>query len=85
MATDRGSLQLVVDNKPRKDLNKCIICQKKTNQGNTKLTSTSTGIQTLLECSNSLNDDLFYGVVDQKETKYHLRPCYSNYSLVLTY
>ena len=74
---DRDSLQLVVENQSKKNIDKCIICQS--NKGNSKLTSTSKGRQTLIDSSNFLNDELIDGVEDQEKIKYHLKPCFSNY------
>ena len=71
------SLQLVVENQSKKNIDKCIICQ--TNKGNIKLTSTPNGRQTLIDCSNFLKDGLFDGVEDPEKIKYHPNPCFSNY------
>ena len=74
---DRDSLQLVVENQSKKNIDKCIICQA--NKGNTNLTSTLNGRLTLIDCSNFLKDDLLDGVEDLEKIKYHTKPCFSNY------
>ena len=63
-----SSLQIVVETKTKKCIDKCIICQKpKDNQGNKKLTSTANGRSTITECSNF------------NQIKYHVNTCYSRY------
>lgn len=74
---DSDSLQLVVENQSKKNIDKCIICQA--NKGSARLTSTLKGRQTLIGCSNFLKDDLLDGVEDLEKIKYHPKPCFSNY------
>ena len=65
-----------------KDVNKCIICQKKKdNKGNTKLASTDKGTETIINCSGCLKDDLLEGIPSRNydEIKYHMNTCYPRY------
>lgn len=74
------SLQIVVETQTKKDIEKCIVCQKgKDNKGSTKLTSTPSGRTSLIECSNFYQDNLLEGVEELDKIKYHLKPCFANY------
>ena len=75
-----NSLQIVVETKTKKCIDKCIICQKpKDNKGNKKLTSTANGRSTIIECSTFLRDNLLDGVKELDQIKYHVNTCYSRY------
>ena len=65
-----------------KDVNKCIICQKKKdNKGNTKLTSTEKGRESIINCSGCLKGDLLEGIPNRNydEIKYHVNTCYPRF------
>ena len=65
-----------------KDVNKCIICQKKKgNKGNTKLTSIEKGRESIINCSSCLKDDLLEGLPNRNydEINYHVNTCYPHY------
>ena len=75
-----NSLQIVVETKTKKSIEKCIVCQKvKDNKGSTKLTSTSNGRTSLIECSNFYQDNLLEGVEELDKIKYHVKTCFTNY------
>ena len=68
-----SSLQIVVETKTKKCIDKCIICQKtKDNKGNKKLTSIANGRSTIIECSTFLRDNLMDGVEELDQIKYHV-------------
>ena len=59
-----SSLQIVVETKTKKCIDKCIICQKpKDNKGNKKLTSTANGRSTVIEFQ------LFFQIIYWMESK----------------
>ena len=67
-----SSLQIAVETKNKKCIDKCIISQKpKDNKGNKKLTSTANGRSTIIECSTFLRDNLLDGVEELDQIKYH--------------
>ena len=67
-----SSLQIVVETKTKKCIDKCIICHEpKDNKGNKKLTSTGNGRFTIIECSTFLRDNLLDGVEELDQIKYH--------------
>ena len=75
-----SSLQIVVETKTKKYIDKCIICPKpKDNKWNKKLTSTANGRSTIIECSTFLRDNLLDGVEELDQIKYHVNTCYSRY------
>ena len=75
-----SSLQIDVETKTKKCIDKCIRCQKpKDNKGNKKLTSTANGRSTIIECSTFLRDNLLDGVEELDQIKYHVNTCYSRY------
>ena len=75
-----SSLQIVVETKTKKCIDKCIICQKpKDNKGNKKLISTANGRSTIIECSIFLRDNLLDGVEELDQIKYYINTCYSRY------
>ena len=75
-----SSLQIVVETKTKKCIDKCIICQKpKDNKGNKKLISTANGRSALIECSTFLRDNLLDGVEELDQIKYYINTCYSRY------
>ena len=66
----------------RKDVNKCIICQKmQDNKGSVKLTSTEKGRRSIIDSSNCLKDDLLESIPNDKfdGLKYHVNTCYPRY------
>lgn len=59
------------DQKRRLDLDKCVLCQKVTdNKGDKKLTSTANGRELLFEASEIPEDR-------KDNVKYHVNTCYS--------
>ena len=75
MAESKGnkSCQLEKD----KDLMKCVLCQKKRNKGETKLTSTSNGRSNLIAASTTLNDDFLTSLEEEERSTivYHVKTC----------
>ena len=79
MATSDLPTKLQISLDKRKDLNKCIICQKvKENKRTTKLTSIEQGRRTILDCSVHLKDNFLESIQesDHGKIQYHVNNCY---------
>ena len=82
--SDISPIQLIKVKK--RDLKKCVICQKTKRHGETKLTSTPDGIQKISDASKILNDSLVANLSanELQSIRYHVENCYGSYILKYT-
>ena len=73
---------LLIPEKKKRDIGKCILCQcVKDSKGSNRLTSTEDGRSKVIDASRYLQDDVLSRLSEDEFTSimYHVKTCYANY------